>query len=308
MKKMKKVCMFSATMACCVGAVFAGNAPLNLALNKPATANSSTSAEIPSRATDGNRTTNWCTPGYTGWIQVDLQNHFSVDSLKLYVNQYVAGNSTHEVKVSTDMTHWTLVKTLSGYTSNNQLLTVAFDTPLTGIRGVMVNTTASTSWVAWYEIEAYGTLSTPSVTKEGNVLTSSSTVNNQWYLNGNPIPNATSSTYTVTVPGSYQVRVSEGNQGGVLSDALNVTEILTGIDAVKAKDIRVYPNPANDWITIEGKTVVQLELLNLQGESLQRVKAVGTQTRMNVSTLPAGVYSLKITTPEGTVVQKVLKQ
>jgi hypothetical protein len=308
MRNFKKRMWLSAMVGCCSGIAFAGNASVNVALNKAATASASTSAELPNRAFDGDLTTNWCTPGYEGWIQVDLQNHFSIDSLKLYVNQYVPGNTVHEVNVSNDMVHWTPVDTLSGYTSNNQRLTIAFKTALSAIRGVRLRTITSNSWVAWYEIEAYGTLSKPTISREVNVLTSSSTVNNQWYLNGNPIPNATAPTYTMTVPGSYQVRVSEGNSSEVLSEVFTVTEITTGIAAIRANDVQVYPNPANDRITIEGVALQKIELLNMKGQVLRRLNSAETKTRMDVSTLAKGVYSLKMTTADGTIVQKIVKQ
>ena len=71
----------------------------------------------------------WCAPGNTGWIKVDLQDKFLVDSIKLYVRQANTGNSVHEIKVSDDFENWRTVETLSGITTNGQILTVKFDEP-----------------------------------------------------------------------------------------------------------------------------------------------------------------------------------
>ena len=47
-------------------------------------------------------------------------------------------------------------RTFSVYTETEQWLEAWFDTPLKGVKTVRVTTTASPSWVAWYEIEVYG--------------------------------------------------------------------------------------------------------------------------------------------------------
>lgn len=306
MKNLKILILLSAIIGGSISSVNAQNACLNAALNKPATASSSTTAEVPSRAFDGNLTSNWCSPGFTGWVAVDLQHKFSVDSIKLYVNQAIDGITVHEIKISDDMENWTLAETLSGATFNNQVIKVNFSTPLSNVRGVMINTTSTDSWVAWYEIEVYATLSKPTITQENNVLTSSSTVNNQWYLNGNPIPDATAQTYTVTAPGSYQVGVKNDSEcTEVMSDAISLT---TGVNEIGIKSIKILPNPAKDNVIIEGASKGTIEILTLQGQLIKHVNVSENKTSINIANLTDGVYSLKITTSEGTIVKKLLKQ
>ena len=165
---MKKLILFAAIMICSVNLAYAQNIGVNVALNKPATASASTDSEIPAYAFDADMNTNWCAPGNTGWLKVDLQDKYLVDSIKLYINQAITGNSVHEIKVSNDFENWTIVETLSGITSNGQILTVKFDEPLLNVRGVMINTPSSSAWVAWAEIEVY---SIPTPSAETNLLT-----------------------------------------------------------------------------------------------------------------------------------------
>lgn len=51
----------------------------------------------------------------------------------------------------------------------------------------------------------------PSITANGNLLTSSASSGNQWYYNGALIAGATGTTYTANVPGSYTVKLTAGN-------------------------------------------------------------------------------------------------
>jgi len=171
---MKKLILFAAIMICSVNLANAQTKGVNVALNKPATASASTTSEIPAYAFDADINTNWCAPGYDGWLKVDLQDKYLVDSIKLYVNQANTGNSVHEIKVSNDFENWTIVETLSGITTNGQILTVKFDEPLLNVRGVMINTTSSTAWVAWAEVEVYS-IATPSA--ETNLLTNAGAEN-----------------------------------------------------------------------------------------------------------------------------------
>lgn len=305
MKNSQKVFLLIAIISCCFSSVYAQNKCSNAAFNKQATAESSTEIEIPGRAFDGDLETNWCAPGTTGWIQVDLQNKLTVDSLKLYVNQAVTGETVHEIKISEDMNNWSVVKTLMGSTSNNQILTVYFEPALSNVRGVMINTTRSTSWVAWYEIEVYSNPSKPTISQNGNVLMSSSVINNQWYFNGSPISGATSQNYTMTASGAYQVGVSNGNSCELLSEIVGFT---VGVHEIGKNEIQIYPNPAKENVIVEGATRGVIELLDLNGQVIKQVIVSDEKTSIDISKLTEGVYLIKIITSEGTVVRKLLKQ
>jgi hypothetical protein len=102
-----------------------------------------------------------------------------------------------------------------------------------------INNYTITSWVGWYEIKVYSSPSKPTIIQNGAVLTSSSTINNQWYLNGSPILDATDQYYTATSSGSYQVGVSNENSCESISDIINV--VATGINNITEKDVRFNP-------------------------------------------------------------------
>src|SRR5204863_420802 len=55
------------------------------------------------------------------------------------------------------------------------------------------------------------------------VLTSSSAIGNQWFLNGSPIGGAVNATYSATATGSYAVQVSTGGCPSAVSAGTSVT-------------------------------------------------------------------------------------
>lgn len=64
----------------------------------------------------------------------------------------------------------------------------------------------------------------------------------------------------------------------------------------EAESIDVYPNPANDKVTIEGIGIAEIEVYNTLG---QLVKNVQGANEISVAGLPEGVYVLRITDEKG---------
>ena len=62
--------------------------------------------------------------------------------------------------------------------------------------------------------------------------------------------------------------------------------------------ISVYPNPAKDYVKIEGAEAVEVQVYNAVG---QMVKTIQGSNEINVSGLVEGVYLLRITDVDGKV-------
>ncbi len=77
----------------------------------------------------------------------------------------------------------------------------------------------------------------------------------------------------------------------------------SAIDSYELHDLRVYPNPAKDYIKVEG-SYTRLELQDLSGRSLAVFK--DTQGTVDISYLPEGTYLLIITN-ESEPSRKVVK-
>lgn len=71
----------------------------------------------------------------------------------------------------------------------------------------------------------------------------------------------------------------------------------------------VYPNPTKGMVTIMGENLKQAEVLNMFGQQVLSVQGKGAELRIDLATLPTGVYFVNIANEEGKkCVRKVLKE
>ncbi len=110
---------------------------------------------------------------------------------------------------------------------------------------------------------------------------------------------------TLTVP----VKITDGFD---FSNQFNLTIEVTIPDAVEnlinQNDISIYPNPAQQNITVTfgEKTPGSIELLNAQGQSVQKInKLSGKQQVISLINLPSGVYYLKVN-GENSITKKII--
>jgi hypothetical protein len=102
------------------------------------------------------------------------------------------------------------------------------------------------------------------------------------------------------------------------ADTFRTSPRVWGIDSIKLSIgpktlttvVRVYPNPTSDYIHIEGlETGTSIELYDLSGKLVKNEKLKNNNAVLDVQSLPAGLYTLKITSKEGAVgTAKVMKE
>jgi uncharacterized repeat protein (TIGR01451 family) len=84
-----------------------------------------------------------------------------------------------------------------------------------------------------------------------------------------------------------------------------------GVDAVaENKALHIYPNP-NDGafiIKADAKEYNTAKLMNSLGQVVAMQTLSGAETRMNVKTLPAGIYYMLLTGPAGSTAERIEKQ
>lgn len=89
-----------------------------------------------------------------------------------------------------------------------------------------------------------------------------------------------------------------------------------GCDVIEAKKryyeaetpIRVFPNPCDAFLLVEGLEQCDLTLFNALGQAVLNLKhCVGNQ-RLDFSAFANGVYLLQIDSPKGRIVKKVMNR
>ena len=136
------------------------------------------------------------------------------------------------------------------------------------------------------------------ISQSDNVLSSNYDEGNQWYKDGEIIAGATAKTYTANRSGEYFVIVSV-NDCELTSETvtLSVTSTDSGLD----NELKLYPNPANELLTItlpnNHTGIIQLDIISLDGISVLNYSNQaneGKEIQLDISKLTRGVYILQV--------------
>ncbi len=74
------------------------------------------------------------------------------------------------------------------------------------------------------------------------------------------------------------------------------------------KNIKIYPNPADDYINIEGDDICYLEILNTHNLILESINLNDSHTTISIKHLPSGLYIMKFVSRSGVTIKKFLVQ
>lgn len=140
----------------------------------------------------------------------------------------------------------------------------------------------------------------PVVNDVGNDVLQTSTFNSyQWWRNGATIPGATNQSYQYTLPGNYQVEVTDSLCPNI-SAAFAIDSNDIGVGEFALSNFKLFPNPGSKEVTLQwpehlNPQQAELHWYNSQGQKVQRVKvpAGARELRMRVTHLPKGLYYLQ---------------
>ncbi len=118
------------------------------------------------------------------------------------------------------------------------------------------------------------------------------------------LPNETAQTFTATINGNYAVEVTE-NGCVDTSACYNITSV--GINEFFSDiNVSIYPNPTSGVITIEGDNIIEIELMNINGQIISKIAVKEKQLDIDLSEQAKGSYLIKIITNKGVGVEKIV--
>jgi uncharacterized delta-60 repeat protein len=154
-----------------------------------------------------------------------------------------------------------------------------------------------------------GSSTLPVITESNGVLTTISAEGYQWYLNNEPIPNATGNSYTAVQNGAYTVMTTNSDGCSGLSGVYNVVSI--GVGAENASGFAIYPNPSNGIFTLKGSMLQgelqRVEIKNTLGESVYSSNQAQFSQVVDIQNCPSGVYLVELYLNSGKEVITVIK-
>ncbi|MEQ9118010.1 family 16 glycosylhydrolase [Fulvivirga sp.] len=140
------------------------------------------------------------------------------------------------------------------------------------------------------------------------ILTSSSSVGNQWYVNGTLISGATANTFETTEIGNYTVKVRVDDCVSPLSDELSL--VVTGFNQL-ASGINIYPNPVQGVLQLTGikGEIINYQFFDASGRNVpvQLVEGEGVY-RADISNLNNGIYLLKVNVNDQSLQFRIVKE
>jgi hypothetical protein len=129
----------------------------------------------------------------------------------------------------------------------------------------------------------------------------------QWYMDNQQIVGETQQCFNIPVDlgATYQVEVFFDN-GCVLSQPITMT---TGLNELIDSKITLYPNPANQFVTIQSvKSEFKYQLMDLNGRVISMNKTFSKMHMIDISILSKGIYQVAITDGMNKTTKQFIKE
>lgn len=148
----------------------------------------------------------------------------------------------------------------------------------------------------------------PTITSNGNVLTSSAATTYQWFVDGILIPGATSQSHTATISGAYVVQVTDSNGCWLSYSLLYDHSFIMDVQSFdQAHNLNAYPNPTNGVLNLNGEILnadFTVELIDASGRSVLKAQ---NQKIIDMSDFDNGIYIVSITSENaGMITRRVV--
>lgn len=147
----------------------------------------------------------------------------------------------------------------------------------------------------------------PTITQNGNILSSSPATSYQWFLNGNPISGATSQSYTVTQNGSYTVQTTDSNGCTATSNPIIVSNV--GIEQTENEiSFNIFPNPASSGFTIQSEhQIFNISVISAEGKNVYTAERLFGTVYVDCNDWAKGLYIINLQTDKTIKTYRIIK-
>ncbi|MFU8842968.1 MAG: T9SS type A sorting domain-containing protein, partial [Bacteroidales bacterium] len=105
-----------------------------------------------------------------------------------------------------------------------------------------------------------------------------------------------------TTPKIYNVEAGDGS----LRDWLVIVQTTVGTDEFLTKSLEVFPNPVNDFLKVRNAHKATLQLYSVIGNRVFKTIIQGDDCRIDLGSLPEGIYFLRISASNDEFVRKLI--
>ncbi len=135
-------------------------------------------------------------------------------------------------------------------------------------------------------------------------------------------------TYTITPDSNYEIETATFNFEDVMDDLVetdgaitysvaNITEAgylevsftaipVDGLSTLNTENLKIYPNPGTERITVDGCYIQSIEVINMVGHVVELLEVNENKTILDISNYPKGFYLVKVSNPEGSLIEKIV--
>jgi len=187
--------------------------------------------------------------------------------------------------------------------ATSQLITATqsgnYEVEVTNVCGSATSTLVT---VTAYPLPAVPTI----VLSNDSLLATTSAGTYQWFYNGNAITGATNDFFVPSQNGDYTLLITDANGCSAMSAVFSMTTV--GLQTIFKQAHNVFPNPFNDYLTIELPKTENAVIMTIEGKQLWSGILHQGRNVMNMQQFVSGIYILKLNNENGNTNYKLVKR